>query len=170
MNTFISGWYVVYTRPRHEKKVAVELTNNSINYYLPVKKEVRRWRDRNKILDVPLFQSYVFVQLTSLKDYYEGLKINGVIQYVRVGKQIARVQEKVIKDIQLIVDHGEDLEVSCDHFRPGQMLMIREGALTGITCEVIQLSNKQRILVRLQLLQRSLLMTLPAEQLMTVAS
>lgn len=170
MNTFISGWYVIYTRPRHEKKVATELTDEKIDYYLPVRKEVRRWHDRNKLVDVPLFPSYVFVRLNSLKDYYEGLKINGALQYVRVGKELARIQEKVIHDMQLLIDHSEGLEVSSAYFQPGQMLLINQGALTGMACEVIELNNKQKILVRIHLLQRSLLMTLPSDQLIAVAS
>src|SRR5262245_21380754 len=118
MNKFNAGWYVIYTKPRHEKKVATELSGASINYYLPVKKELRKWHDRNKVVDVPLFQSYIFVCLNNLKDYYEGLKIEGVLHYVRTGKEIARVHEKVIEDIRLVVECGEEVEVSSDYYQP----------------------------------------------------
>ncbi|MBO9205525.1 MULTISPECIES: UpxY family transcription antiterminator [Niastella] len=167
MKKFNAGWYVIYTRPRHEKKVATELSDGAITYYLPVKKELRKWHDRNKVVDVPLFQSYIFVHLNTLHDYYEGLKIDGVLNYVRTGKEMAQVHNKVIEDIRLMMEYGEEVEVSSDYYQPGQQLMIRYGPLTGMECEVVQTDKKQKILVRVHLLQRNLLVGLPADHFIT---
>lgn len=168
MNEIMNGWHVIYTMPRHERKVATELNNAKISYYLPLKKELRKWHDRKKYIDVPLFQSYIFVKLKNLSDYYEGLKIEGVLNYVRFGKDIARVSDKVVEDIRIIADSGEEIEVSAAYFQPGQQLFISQGPLTGVSCEIVHFNNKEKILVRIHFLQRNLLLALPASYLLSI--
>jgi transcription antitermination factor NusG len=168
MNEFMNGWHVMYTMPRHERKVANELITAKINYYLPLKKELRKWHDRKKFIDVPLFKSYVFVKLKNLNEYYEGLKIEGVLNYVRFGKDIARVSDKDIDDLRILVDSGEDIEVSAASFQPGQQLFISQGPLTGISCEIVRFNDKDKILVRIHFLQRNLLISLPASYLLSI--
>jgi transcription antitermination factor NusG len=55
-------WYAVYTRPRWEKKVAALLLHKGIESYCPLNKVRRRWSDRTKTIEEPLFKSYVFVK------------------------------------------------------------------------------------------------------------
>ena len=56
-------WIAVYTKPRHEKTVALELGKKGIESYLPLLKERRKWSDRKKWVEFPLFRSYVFVKI-----------------------------------------------------------------------------------------------------------
>lgn len=98
MNTFTTGWYVMYTRPQHEKKVTIRLSELGFSCYLPIRKMLKIWHDRKKYVEEPLFQSYVFVHLNGIEDYYLGQHLPGVLQYVRFGKEVARVSE----DLSLI--------------------------------------------------------------------
>lgn len=168
MNIFPAGWYLIYTKPRHEKKVYTQLTERNIHSFLPMTKKLRTWHDRKKYVDEPLFPSYVFVYLNDLQNYYEGIDAEGSLHYVKIGKEIARVKDAVVKNIQLVTEQGEDLQVCDDRFQSGQKLVITEGALTGLSCEVVQLKNKRMLLVRVDLLQRSILLKLPAEHLMAI--
>lgn len=163
MSTFTAGWYVIYTRPRHEKKVSVHLSEQGVSCYLPLRKMLKTWHDRKKFVEEPLFQSYVFVYLNGIEDYYLGKQLPGVLQYVRFGRDIARISEDTINCIKLIIENDMDVELSSDHFQQGRKLSIRQGALTGLMCEVVQWENKQRVLVRVQMLQRNLLITLPSD-------
>jgi len=163
MNKFHAGWYLFYTRPRHEKKVLSGLAKMEINSFLPTKKSIRNWHDRKKIIDEPLFPSYVFIYFQSTRDYFTGLGIEGVLYCVRSGKELARVNESVINNIRLVTEQDSEVEVSSERFRPGQRMVIREGALTGLFGEMVQCNGHQKILIRVQLLQRSLLVTLPSE-------
>jgi transcriptional antiterminator RfaH len=165
VKTFHVGWYLIYTKPRHEKKVHSYLTERSINSFLPVRKRLRTVNDRRRYVDEPLFPSYLFIYLNDLQNYYDGMDANGTLYYVKAGREMARVNESIINNIRLLADHGGDLEVSVDRFQPGQQLVISEGPLTGLSCEVVRLNGRNKILVRVQLLQRSLLMTLPSEKL-----
>jgi transcriptional antiterminator RfaH len=163
MSGFTTGWHVVYTKPRHEKKVANALVSGAIEYYLPTTKVLRTWHDRKKYISVPLFQSYVFVYLSSLKDYHEGLKIDGILNYVKFGKETARVSNEVIENIRAIVSYTDCVDVNTSYYPPGQKLFIQHGPLTGISCEVIASDNKQNVRVMVRLLQRNLLISLPAD-------
>lgn len=169
MNKFIAGWYVLYTRSRHEKKVADQLTEEGMSLYLPVKKELRTWHDRKKYISAPLFESYVFVYLNNIHDYYQGLGARGVLHYVKFGREVARVPENVIDYIRTLTEIDENIEVSSDYFRPGMQLFIKHGPLTGIPCEIIHTDNRKKILVRIHILQRNLLMELHPEYFLTTS-
>jgi transcriptional antiterminator RfaH len=170
MNTFRTGWYLIYTKPHHEKKVHTSLTELNVNSFLPTKKTLRTWHDRKKYIDEPLFPSYVFIYLGDMQAYYEGMNTEGSLYYVRSGKKIARVDESIVNNIKLLVDKGNEIEVSDKSFHPGQQLFIREGPLTGLSCEMIQLDGTRKILVRVHLLQRNILITLPHEYLMLASA
>ena len=75
-------WYAAYTNPRHEKQVAVQMDRKSIECFLPVYRSVRRWKDRHKELELPLFPGYVFVHI-ALRDSLQVLQSPGVVQFVR---------------------------------------------------------------------------------------
>ncbi|MBN9381676.1 MAG: UpxY family transcription antiterminator [Chitinophagaceae bacterium] len=168
MNEFKDGWYLIYTRPRHEKKVYHHLAGKNINSFLPTRKVLRTWHDRKKYIDEPLFPSYVFIYINDVRNYYEGMEAEGALYYVRDGKKIARVGDNIVDSIKLVSENAKELEVSELRFQPGRRLVISQGSLTGLECEVVQINNKHKLLVRVELLQRSILVTLPVESLMAV--
>jgi transcriptional antiterminator RfaH len=163
MRSFHAGWYLIYTKPRHEKKVYSSLTEMSIKAYLPLTKKLRNWHDRKKYIDEPLFPSYVFVYLDDMQSYYAGMDSGGALYYVKMGNEIARVNEAVVNNIRLIASQDKEFEVSACRFAPGQQLFINKGVLTGLSCEVIKIDNKQKLLVRVELLRRNLVLSMPLE-------
>ena len=165
MSNFVVGWYLIYTRPRSEKKVAERLSEEKVECYLPTMKTPRSWNDRKRIIETPLFPSYVFIYLRQLQDYYTGLGVEGVLYYVRFGKQIARVDDTIINSLKLLVDDGEGLEVSSEYFRPSETLLIKDGPLSGLSCEVVKHKDKEKILVRVNLLNRCILVDMPLNYL-----
>jgi transcription antitermination factor NusG len=74
-------WFAAYTRPRHERQVATQLAESHIASFLPTYKSSRRWKDRRKLLEVPLFPSYLFVQMTS-ENRLDLLRLPGVVGLV----------------------------------------------------------------------------------------
>jgi len=65
-------WYAAYTNPRHEKHVAVQMDRKCIECFVPLYRSVRRWKDRRKELELPLFPGYVFVHM-ALRDRLQVL-------------------------------------------------------------------------------------------------
>jgi len=165
MENFRAGWYLIYTKPRHEKKICTHLSELKITTYLPVKKTLRTWHDRRKYVDEPLFPSYVFIYLENMQNYYEGMDAEGALYYVRTGKKIARVSEAVVDNIKLLAGQPKDIEVLDSYFEPGKKLVISQGVLTGLACEIVRSNGKNKLLVRIDLLKRNLLLTLPEDQL-----
>jgi transcriptional antiterminator RfaH len=156
-NIFRAGWYLIYTRPNQEKKVSVQLQEKKMRYFLPTSRTIRQWGDRKKMIDTPLFPSYVFVYLGNLADYYAGLDAEGVIQFVKAGKDIVSVRETVIENIRLVVEKCEAVEVVPGNFQPGIKAVINYGPLTGLECEVIECRGRQRIVVGVNILNRYVL-------------
>lgn len=163
MSAFQKGWYLIYTKPRHEKKLHGYLEGKSIASFLPLKKEVRVRHNRKKVIDDPLFPSYVFVYLNDIGEYYTGADAAGSLYYVRDGKEAVRVSETIIRNIRIVADHADDIEVSNIRFRPGQGTIIRGGPLMGLACEIVEANNRQKLLVRVDLLQRSLLLAIATD-------
>ncbi|HEV9036187.1 MAG TPA: UpxY family transcription antiterminator [Puia sp.] len=170
MNNFRSGWYLIYTKPRHEKKVHERLSQLDIRSFLPITRKLRSWHDRKKYVYEPLFPSYVFVYLKDMQHYYYGMDTEGALYYVRTGKDIAKVNESIVDSIRLLTESGTGIEVSAGNIAPGQQLTIHQGPLTGVSGEVVQVRGSQKIVVRVHLLQRNLLAILPSDYLMPVHS
>jgi transcription antitermination factor NusG len=76
------NWYAIYTRPRWEKKVAAALTLKQINNYCPVNTVLKQWSDRKKLVEEPLFSSYVFVRVAQ-DEMLKVIQTEGVLNFVR---------------------------------------------------------------------------------------
>jgi transcriptional antiterminator RfaH len=163
--SFNKGWYLIYTNSKQERNVAGQLDKIKIQHYLPLVKIAKKWSDRVKILDSPLFPSYLFVYLNQFKDYFLCLETKGALQFVRFGQKIAKVSDSVISDLRIIVETGQQIEVSFSAFQKGETVTINDGPLAGLKCEVIQYNRREMILVRIELLQRNLLMEVPVNHL-----
>src|SRR5437016_2626583 len=101
MRTFTQAWYLIYTKPRQENKVAGQLAEKKIEFLLPRSKTLRQWHDRKKIIDMPLFPSYIFVHINSLVDYYHCMGVDGFCRFIKFGSQLAVITQKTIDNITL---------------------------------------------------------------------
>ncbi|RBL91046.1 transcription termination/antitermination protein NusG [Chitinophaga flava] len=161
MNSFPSGWYVIYTRPRYERKVATVLDFKSILSFLPMNYSLRIWGGKKRYVEMPMFPSYLFVFLDDISKYYEVMKAEGFLYYVKFGKQIARVSEVIVNNIRLITGERTSYEITSEEYSPGRQVTITQGALKDLSAEVIRAEGKEKILIRVNLLKRNILVTLP---------
>src|SRR5437868_1556132 len=72
-----SRWYAAYTRANHEKRVSEQLGMSRVEYFSPLYTSVRRWKDRRKRLEMPVFPGYAFVR-AAMRDRLQVLQIPGV--------------------------------------------------------------------------------------------
>lgn len=157
MTTFNSAWYLIYTKPQHENKLANQLAENDIEFLLPRTRVLRQWHDRKKIIEMPLFPSYIFVHVQSMADYYNCMDFDGFCNYVKFGNQLAIVNKNTIKDIDLIVRKGSNVEIANGNLRLGQKIVVCQGPLSGLSGEVVEYKGKQKICIRVNLLNRIVL-------------
>ena len=146
-------WIAVYTKPRHEKTVEKELQKKEFEVYLPLLKQRRKWSDRKKWVEFPLFRSYIFVK-TEIKNALFVLQTLGVVKVVKFGGEVAVVQNDSIQAIKLMMEGGYSPEAT-DYFVKGDPVEVKDGPLKGLVGEVIRVDNHDRLLVRVDAIQHS---------------
>ena len=146
-------WIAVYTKPRHEKTVEKELQKKEFEVYLPLLKQRRKWSDRKKWVEFPLFRSYIFVK-TEIKNALFVLQTLGVVKVVKFGGEVAVIQNDSIQAIKLMIEGGYMTEAT-DYFVKGVPVEVKDGPLKGLVGEVIRVDNHDRLLVRVDAIQHS---------------
>ncbi|MNK49724.1 Transcription antitermination protein RfaH [compost metagenome] len=125
------------------------MNRKAILAYLPLKKTVKQWSDRRKIVEEPLIKSYLFAYI-SAKEYAEVLMTNGIARFIYFSGQIASIPDQQINDLKLLLATDADLEVIDYDIKPGERVLIKAGPFKGIIAELVSVQNKQRIVLRLQ--------------------
>jgi transcription antitermination factor NusG len=98
-------WYAVYTKSRWEKKVVEQLNKLSIENYCPLNRIVRQWSDRKKVVQEPLFTSYVFVKITD-RQISELRAVFGVVNLVYwLGKPAVILDSEIEIIRQFLANH-----------------------------------------------------------------
>jgi transcription antitermination factor NusG len=121
-------WLVGYTTPRAEKQVYEKLLKQGYTVFLPLAKASRRWSDRIKIVEIPLFTSYIFVKANS-HEIYESLRNTpGLIRYLYIEGKFAEVSDKEIDNIKKFLSKTEGYQFS---FEENQTVEIKDGVLKG---------------------------------------
>lgn len=154
-----SEWYAVQTRSRHEKKVAAELVEKQIVSYLPLLSQVHRWSDRRKVVQLPLFPGYVFVQAQLEPNVRVAiLRVCGVLWFVGTQREATAIPDSQIEDIRALLSAKIAL-APYPFLKVGQRVRVRGGALDGL--EGILVSNGQkRLVISVESIQRSLSITI----------
>ncbi|BEV02802.1 transcription termination/antitermination protein NusG [Chryseobacterium gambrini] len=155
---FIKGWYVIYTKSRFEKKIAQKLAEQDFKIYLPVDVVISKWSDRKKKVEKPLFSSYVFVYLETIKDYFKALTVDGVVLFIKFGGRLVRVLDEEINCIKIFLSQYSEVELKGIHdLNIGERKIITSGPFESYPCEILKINNKQKICVKIDSLQQSLI-------------
>ncbi|MBD8490106.1 UpxY family transcription antiterminator [Echinicola sp. CAU 1574] len=159
MSTEIN-WFVMYTAPRAEKKVAQRLEENNIEVYLPMIEEIRQWSDRKKKVKRPLFNGYLFVR-TEKNRLWEALQVQGAVKFVNFSGNHAIVRDEEIEAIKRIVTTGVAVEVDSSEIHEGQQVKILGGPLQGFEGECVQKGNQDYFIIRVPSINQTVMVTVP---------
>lgn len=135
-------WFVFYTKPRNEKKVAERLRKNGFEAYCPLTHTLRQWSDRKKKVSLPMFTSYVFGYLNE-KERLEVVKDPGVLNFVFWLGKPAVVRDEEMAAIKEIEANGFQVEVAHERMEKGKRITIKEGAFKGLEGEVTDIGNNR---------------------------
>lgn len=140
------NWYVVFTKPRWEKKVARQLEQKNIEHYCPLNKVQRQWSDRKKIVLEPLFTSYVFVRIDDT-EMVPVKQADGVMNFVYWLKKPAIIRDEEIDIIRRFLNEYEKVRLEKtavnvnDHVRIlGGPLMERQGNVLEIRSKTVKVA------------------------------
>lgn len=134
-------WLAVYTRPRWEKKVNQLLTEKGLESYCPLNKVRRKWSDRMKLVEEPLFKSYVFVKVTD-QDRAKVRMTNGAINFVYWEGKPAVIKEKEITAIKRFLDEYENVEARPMELKVNQRVRITNGTLMDNEGKILDIRHK----------------------------
>ena len=148
-----SSWYAVTVKPRHEKSAALGLASQGFEPLSPTYRAKRRWSDRIKDVDFPLFAGYVFCRFSS-EERVHVLMTAGVTSIVGFGRTPAAVDEGEIDSLRTIASSGLPAR-PWPYLRAGQRVRVEEGCLQGLTGTLLRERDLWRVVVNVELLQRS---------------
>ena len=140
------NWYVVYTKPKWEKKVAERLNEIGINSYCPLITKISQWSDRKKKIQVPLFNSYIFVYVEE-KDRNVIFDIPGAIRYLFWLGKPAVVKDKEIQTIQNWLNGPDTFDVLVDKWEKGDKIVLESGPFATQSAIVQEIKQNHYVLV-----------------------
>lgn len=154
------NWFVLYTRPRFEKKVEKELEEHGYEVYLPLIKELRQWSDRKKWIEEPLFKSYIFVK-TEVKQLSRVAQTDGVACPVTFNGRPAEVYEYEMDAIERILAGPDAYHVEDVAFAKGEEVEIIQGPLKGLRGKWTDYRGGKRVAIVIEQLQKHLAIEVP---------
>ncbi len=150
------NWYALHTRPRHEKLVALRLNERGVDTFLPIVTEVHRWSDRNKVLQLPLFTSYVFAKfIPNRAERLRVLRVGGVLALVGNCGEGTPIPNEQIDAVRAVIDSALTWSVH-PFLKIGQRVRIRSGALDGLEGVLVSRNGSDRLVISIDAIQRSL--------------
>ncbi len=139
-------WYVLYTKPKNEKKTAQLLQEKQITVYCPIQETIKQWSDRKKKVAEPLFRSYIFVHLENYeKEQVEVLTTPGAVRFLWWLGKPGIVRDEEIQGIQEFLNQykGSRIVVSV---KPGDDVRITEGPFKEQSGKLIQVKGNKAYL------------------------
>jgi transcription antitermination factor NusG len=149
-------WYAAYTCPRHEKCVAQQLISRQIGSFLPLYSSVRRWKDRRRRIDLPLFPSYIFVQMTE-RNRLDILRLPGIVQLVSFQGKPAVIAPVEIEALRR-GSTGSVVVQPHPYLKEGRRVRIISGPLAGTEGIYVRRKQQTRLVISISLIQRSVAM------------
>lgn len=140
------NWYVLYTKPKWEKKVAAQLQAKGINCFCPTITESRQWSDRKKKVEVPLFNSYVFIQLLE-EQRNLVFDFPGALRYLFWLGKPAIVRDQEIETIKNWLQIAQKIEVTLTQHPIGASIKVPAGPFVAQNAVVQEVTKTHYVLV-----------------------
>jgi transcription antitermination factor NusG len=161
------SWYAVYTCAHHEKRVAAELCARGVEHFLPLYSSLRRWKDRRVRLELPLFPGYVFVRF-ALRDRLHVVQIPSVVRLVGFGGLPATLPDAEMEILRAGVSQSA---AATPHpfLSAGRRVRIISGPFAGLEGVLQRRKSSLRVVVSLNLIQRSVAVDVDAADVQPIA-
>lgn len=137
-------WYVLTTKPRAEKQVSRRLTESGIEHFLPLQRRLRFWKDRKKWVEIPLFNSYIFVKIEE-RLRSKIFAVGGLVKYVSFGGQIAVLAEQEIDRIKCLCRFSGIVSIEQGNLTIGAEVEVMEGHFAGFRGQLLQIEGKNKL-------------------------
>lgn len=152
MSDIACPWFVLRAETGREDRVLKQVLARGIEAYLPFYSDTRRWAHRNpETVQRALFPGYLFGRFT-MSQRATALSVPGVIDILTFGSIPAKVPDVEIENLRVVVASG--LAEPWNLLKIGQQVTITHGPFTGIRGRLIEIKNKLRFVVGVELFNR----------------
>ena len=148
-------WYAAYICANHEKRVAIQLAQRSVEHFLPLYETVRRWKDRRMRMQLPLFPGYVFVRL-ALVNRLQVLQVPSVVRLVGFNGHLSPLPGEEIEGLKNSLAGGLRAEPH-PFLTAGRRVRIKAGPLGGREGILLRKKGNFRVVISIDLIQRSMI-------------
>lgn len=148
-------WYALYTKSRNEKKVNERLKAIGVETYLPLKKSLRQWSDRKKIVDMPLINSYIFVR-TIQENLYELIKVEGVTRYISFSGRPVQVRDNEIELLKEFLENDSNIDVIDGIPKVGKQIKFTKGIFKDYEGKIVKINRKNQIAIEIESIGKSI--------------
>ncbi len=155
-------WFAFRVKPRHEKAVLQALRSRQMEPYLPMYRSQRRWSDRVKEVELPLFGGYLFCKM-EIGERGHVLSVPGVRAVVGFGNIPAAIPDAQIGTVRQMEAAGLPM-MPWPFLETGQLVRIQGGPLDGLEGTLAAGSDSWRVVVNVELLQRGVAVTVERSQ------
>ncbi len=135
-----SKWFAVYTRLKWEKKVTELLEKKKIKVYCPLNKSYKEWGDKRRVVNDPLFNSYVFVNLAE-KDHDKVVQTRGVVSFFYWLGKPAIISDEEINAMMRFLNEYPDVRLEKTMVRPDESLKFVSNPLILRKGNVLEVRN-----------------------------
>lgn len=154
-------WFALYTKPRHEFKAEMQLSDMAIETYLPKVTTLKQWSDRKKKVTEPLIRGYIFVKADE-KERYQSLQAKAVLNCVAFKGKPAAIPEDQIESLRKMIEGKSELFIS-NQIQVGTKVKVTAGPFEGVEGVVYNADNIKMLAITIDLLNRSVSVRLPAQ-------
>jgi transcription antitermination factor NusG len=147
------NWYAIYTKPRHEKSVNNLLTLKKIKSFLPLKEVLKRWKDRQQKVSLPVFPGYLFVKIAKDK-FLEIIKTPGIVKIVGILNKPVPIPDEQIKSVEILIKSKLRFS-SYPYLKKGDKVLIRSGPLKGAIGMIEGKKKKNKLIISVDLIGQS---------------
>jgi transcription antitermination factor NusG len=161
-------WYALRVKPQHESSVYSALQSKSLEGFNPTYKSRRTWTDRVKVIEQPFFAGYVFGRF-AFCERVPVLRTPGVVSVVGFGNQHTPIPDEELNAVQRLTASGLAAQ-PWPFLKLGQTVRIERGPLRGVEGLLLADKDSWRVVVGIELLQRSVSVTLDRDSLSSISS
>lgn len=152
-------WFALKVRTGSERVAVTALRNKGYAPFSPTRQERRRYSDRVKTVETPVFPGYVFCRFDPSNKV--PVLRNPAVEYVLdFGSGPVCIPDEQIEAIRLVLSFGA---VPCEYLRVGQRVRVRYGVLEGTQGILTRASNRDRLVISVDMIQRSVALHIDAD-------
>ncbi len=162
------AWYALYTRSRFEKKLMSELSDRSIEVFLPMREVLSRWKDRKKKIWIPLFPGYIFVhQIDTPANRYRVLNVPGAVRFIGFNGQTMPIPQDQIDGVRRFLESNLSVD-PYPYMQIGRRVEVIAGPLKGVEGKLVQKRGRFRFVLQVDLIRQAVSVEIDASDVRPV--